>query len=110
MGRKNFGKKVSQCQKTERGTFWDFPTTILTQNSKNLKGGLLGKKFRKKSHGAEKKLKGGPFGLALYGMLREKTGKTFLVQFARPNGVIIFCRTSKNYFGQFAWIETKEPL
>ena len=35
-----------------------------------------------------KKLKGGPFGLARYGMLRWKTGKTFLVQFARPNGAI----------------------
>ena len=35
-----------------------------------------------------KKLKGGPFGLARYGMLRGKTGKTFLVQFARPNGAI----------------------
>ena len=50
-------------------------------------------------------MKGGPFGLARYGMLRGKTGKTFLVQFARPNGAIIFCRTFKNYFGQFVWIE-----
>ena len=40
-------------------------------------------------------------------MLRGKTGKTFLVQFARPNGAIIFCRTFKNYFGQFVWIENK---
>ena len=44
--------------------------------------------------------RGGPFGLARYGMLRGKTGKTFLVQFARPNGAIWcniilynFCRT-----------------
>ena len=28
------------------------------------------------------------FGLARYGMLRGKTGKTFLVQFANPNGAI----------------------
>ena len=42
--------------------------------------------LEKKSHNAEKNLKGGPFGLARYGMLRGKTGKTFLVQFARPNG------------------------
>ena len=35
-----------------------------------------------------KTLKGGPFGLARYGMLRGKTGKTFLVQFARPKGTI----------------------
>ena len=45
-----------------------------------------------------KKLKGGPFGLARYGMLRGKTGKTFLVQFARPNGAIIFCRTFVELF------------
>ena len=42
----------------------------------------------KKSHNAEKKLKGRPFGLARYVMLRGKTGKTFLVQFARPNSAI----------------------
>ena len=33
-------------------------------------------------------MKGGPFGLARYGMLRGETGKTFLVQFTRPNGEI----------------------
>ena len=43
-------------------------------------------------------------------MLHRKTGKTFwfsslgqMVQF----GAIIFCRTFKNYFGQFVWIEKK---
>ena len=43
-------------------------------------------------------------------MLRGKTGKTFcfssldqIVQF----GAITFCRTFKNYFGQFVWIEKK---
>ena len=63
------------------------------------------------SRSAEKNWKGGLFGLARYGMLREKTGKTILVQFARPNGAIwhhnIFGRTFKNYFGQFVWIEKK---
>ena len=29
-----------------------------------------------------------------------------IVQF----GAIIFCRTLKNYFGQFVWIEKKESL
>ena len=43
--------------------------------------------FEKKSRSAEKK-KGGAFGLARYGMLRGKTGKTFLVQFDRPNSAI----------------------
>ena len=37
------------------------------------------------SRSAEKNWKGGLFGLARFGMLRGKTGKTFLVQFARPN-------------------------
>ena len=42
-------------------------------------------------------------------MLRGKTGKTILVQFADQMvqfDTIIFCRTFKNYFGQFVWIET----
>ena len=31
----NFPKKVSQCRnKTEKGTLWDFSTSILTQNIK----------------------------------------------------------------------------
>ena len=37
---------------------------------------------------AEKNWKGGPFGLPGYSMVRGKTGKTFLVQFARPNSAI----------------------
>ena len=43
-----------------------------------------------------------------YGMFAEKQEKPFwfsslgqIVQF----GAIIFCRTFKNYFGQFVWIE-----
>ena len=40
------------------------------------------------SRSAEKKMKGGFFGLARYGMLSGKTGKTILVHFARPNGAI----------------------
>ena len=46
------------------------------------------KKTEREDHFVAKhqKIEGGPFGLARYGMLRGKTGKTFLVQFARPNG------------------------
>ena len=56
-------------------------------------GGPFEEKIRKKipkkmSRSAEKNWKGGLFGLARYGMLRGKTGKTILVQFARPNGAI----------------------
>ena len=65
----------------------------------------------KKFRSAEKKLEGGPFGLAGYGMLLGKQEKPFwfsslgqIVQF----GAIIFCRIFKNYFGQFVWIEMKK--
>ena len=83
-----FEKKVSQCRKTERGILWGFSTSILTQNSKQIEGGPFGEKNPKKSLAVPKKIKRGPSGLARYGMLRGKTGKTFLVQFARPNGAI----------------------
>ena len=55
-----------------------------------IEGDPLRKKYfpEKKSRSAEKNWKGGPFGLAGYGILRGKTGKIFLVQFARPNSVI----------------------
>ena len=53
-----------------------------------LKGHPLGKKiFRKKRLAVPKKLKGGTL-CSRYGMLRRKTGKTFLVQFARPSGAV----------------------
>ena len=86
-----FRKKITQCRKkTERGTLWDFPTSILSQNSKKIEGATLwGKNFpEKKSRSAEQNWKGGPFGLPGYGMVRGKTVKTFLVQFARPNSAI----------------------
>ena len=69
-------------------TLWDFSTSILSQNIKKNAGGTLWGKncfSKKKSLAMPKKMKGGVFGLARYGMVRGKTGKTFLVQFARPN-------------------------
>ena len=85
-----FGKKSHNAEKKlKRGTLWDFSTSILSQNIKKMQGGpfeekIRRKKFRKKmSRSAEKNER--VFGLARYGMLRGKTGKTFLVQFARPN-------------------------
>ena len=95
-----FGKKYHNAKKTERGTLWDFSTSILSQNSKKLKEDPLRKKnFPKISLAVLKKLKGC---LARYGMLRGKTEKPFwfsslgqMVQF----GAIIFCRTFRNYFG-----------
>ena len=56
-------------KKTERGPFGE-------------------KKSEKNVSQFRKKLKGGPFGVTRYGMLRGKIGKTFLVQFAMPNGAI----------------------
>ena len=81
-----FGKKSHNAEKKLKGgTLWDFSTSILSQNIKKMQGGPFEeKKFRKKmSRSAEKNER--VFGLARYGMLRGKTGKTFLVQFARPN-------------------------
>ena len=88
-----------QCKKLARTGLNKFFATVkkLSKNrfqflqfrktAKKIEGGdPLGKKFfRKKSLAVPKKMKGGVFGLARYGLLRGKTGKTFLVQFARPN-------------------------
>ena len=106
-----FREKISQCRKKLKGgTLWDFSTSILSQNIKKMQGDPLGKIFfsKKKSRSAEKNERGDP--LVSLGMVcyAEKQEKPFwfsslgqLVQF----GAIIFCRTFKNYFGQFVRIE-----
>ena len=83
----HFREKISECRKKLKGgTLWDFSTSILSQNIKKMQGDPLGKNFfSKKKLAVPKEMKGGVFGLARYGMLRGKTGKTFLTQFARPN-------------------------
>ena len=104
--------KVSQCRKTERGTFWDFSTSILSQNIKKIQGDPLGKIFfRKKSLAVPKKMKGIlTFWSRPVWYVTRKNRLVFwfsslsqIVQF----GAIIFCRDFKNYFGQFVWIEKK---
>ena len=80
-----FGKKSHSAEKTERGDPLGFSNTHSVAKQQKIEGGPFGEK---KSRSAEKNWKGGPFGLAGYGMLRGKTGKTFLVQFARPNSAI----------------------
>ena len=112
-----FGKKISQCRKKLKGgTLWDFPTSILSQNIKKMQGGPFeGKKFekkiRKKCLAVPKKIERGD-SLVSPGMVcyAEKQVKPFwssslgqMVQF----DTIIFCRTFRNYFGQFVWIEKK---
>ena len=76
-------------KKLKGGNLWDFSTPFCRKTSKKMEGDPLRKIFfSKKSLAVPKKMKGGAFGLARYGMLRGKTGKTFLVQFARPNSAI----------------------
>ena len=75
-------------KKLKGGPLGFFNIRSVAKHQKNA-GGPFGENFfRKKSLAVPKKIKGGPFGLARYGMLRGKTGKTFLVQFARPNSAI----------------------
>ena len=81
-------------KKTERRNPLGFSNIhSVAKHQKKCRGDPLRKKnFEKKSEKnvsqCRKKLKGGLFGLARYDMLRGKTGKTILVQFARPNGAI----------------------
>ena len=107
--KKQIFEKISQGQKTERGDTLGFSNIHSDAKQQKNEEGTLWENFFWKSLAVPKKMIRGPFGLARYGMIRGKTRKTFLVQFARPNsvqfGAIIFCRTFKNYFGQFVWIK-----
>ena len=68
------------------GPFGIFQHPFWHKTAKQLKGGPFGEKiFRKKVSQCRKKWKEGPFGLARYVIIH---GKTFLVQFATPNGAI----------------------
>ena len=115
-----FREKISQCRKKLKGgTLWDFPTSILSQNIKKMQGDPLRKKnFEKKSEkkclAKPKKIERGD-SLVSPGMIcyAEKQVKPFwssslgqMVLF----DTIIFCRTFKNYFGQFVWIEKKVTI
>ena len=84
-GKFYFRKKISGPKKTVRGPFGIFHSDAKPRKKE---GGPFGEKFFSKKGRSAEKMKGGPFGLARYGMLRGKTGKTLLVQFARPNSAI----------------------
>ena len=114
-----FWEKISQCRKILKGgTLWDFPTSILSQNIEKMQGDpLRKKKFRKKSEkmsrSAEKIEKGDSLvspGMECYA---EKQVKPFwsssLGQMVQLD-TIIFCRTFKNYFGQFVWYNTEHHV
>ena len=87
------------------------PEKNVSQCRKKMKGGPFVEKFSEKSLTVPKKIeRGDPLvspGMVCYA---EKQLKPFwssslgqMVQF----DTIIFCRTFKNYFGQFVWIEKK---
>ena len=63
-------------KKLKRGTFWDFSTSILSQNIEKLKGPSGGKNvFGKKSHNGEKTEKRDPLvspGIVCYAEKEEK--------------------------------------
>ena len=46
--KKILSKKSHNAEKTKRGTLWDFSTSVLSKNSKKLKGGPFGKIFFRK--------------------------------------------------------------
>ena len=73
----HFREKISQCRKKLKGgTFWDFLTSILSQNIKKMQGDPLAKFFfRKKSRSAEKNERGEPLvspGTVCYAEKQEK--------------------------------------
>ena len=111
-----FGIKSHNAEKKLKGgTLWDFPTSILSQNIKKMQGGpfeekKFRKKIRKKCLTVPKKIERGDSLVSPGICYAEKQVKPFwssslgqMVLF----DTIIFCRTFKNYFGQFVWIEKK---
>ena len=91
-------------KKTERGTLWDFSTSILSQNIKKNAGGTLWGKFffsKKKSRSAEKNERGESLvspGMVCYAEKQEKpfwfSSLDQIVHF----DAIIFCRTFVELF------------
>ena len=110
----NFRKKVSMPKNWKGGPFGVFQHPFCRKTAKKLKGDPLRKFFsEKKSRSAEKKWKGDPLvspGMVCYARKQDKpfwfSSLDQIVQF----GAIIFCRTFKNYFGQFVWIEKKATI
>ena len=113
------GKNLTMPKKTERRNPLGFSNIhSVAKHQKNAGGTLWGKKISKKNpkknvSQCRKNWKGDSLvspGMVCYA---EKQVKPFwsnslgqMVQF----DTIIFCRTFKNYFGQFVWIEKKESL
>ena len=109
-----FREKNLTVPKKMKGDLLGFSNiSILTQNIKKIEGGTpLGKKnFRKKVSQCRKKIERGDAlvspTMVCYAGKQEKpfwfSSLDQIVQF----GAITFCRTCKNYFGQFVRIEKK---
>ena len=111
------GKNLTMPKKTERRNPLGFSNIhSVSKHQKNAGGPFeeknSEKKLRKKCLAVPKKIERGD-SLVSPGMVcyAEKQVKPFwssslgqMVQF----DIIIFCRTFKNYFGQFVWIEKKK--
>ena len=112
-----FGKKSHNAEKNwKEEPFGIFQHPFCRKTSKKCRGTLWGRKISKKNSekkclAVPKKIGSGD-SLVSPGMVcyAEKQVKPFwssslgqMVQF----DTIIFCRTFKNYFGQFVWIEKK---
>ena len=98
-------------KKLKWGTLWDLSTSLLSQNIKKLKGGPFGGFVFEKSLTMPKKTEmRRPLVSPAMVCYAEKKEKLFwfspLGQMSQF-GTIKLCRTSKNYFGQFVWIEKK---
>ena len=112
-----FGKKSRSAKKNSKGDPLGFSNIHSDAKQQKNEGGHFGEKsfFRKKVSQCRKNERGTlwsrPPGMVCYAEKQEKpfwfSSLGQIVQF----GAIIFCRTFKNYFGQFVWIEKKEkPL
>ena len=107
-----FGKKSHNAEKTERRNPLGFSNIhSVAKHQKNAGEKKFRKKIPKKCLAVPKQIERGD-SLVSPGMVcyAEKQVKPFwssslgqMVQF----DTIIFCRTFKNYFGQFVWIEKK---
>ena len=107
-----FGKKSENAEKNWKGgPFRIFQHPFCRKTAKKWRGTLWKKNFTKKSLAMPKKIeRGDPLvssGMVCYAGKQDKpfwfSSLDQIVQF----GAIIFCRTFKNYFGQFVWIEKK---
>ena len=110
-----FREKISMPKKTERGDPLGFSNIHSVAKHQKNAGGPFGENvfFEKKVSQCRKKERGDTWvslGMVCYAEKQEKpfwfSSLGQIVQF----GAIIFCRTFKNYFGQFVWIEKRVTI